>query len=48
MGIPAHMKFRDEVVVPVRRSMSPLAMVATGMFTGLLAFGLAWAFGLVH
>ena len=48
MGIPAHMRFRDEVVEPVRPRMSLLAMISAGLAAGLVAFGVAWAFGLVH
>jgi hypothetical protein len=42
------MKFSDEVEAPVRPRMSPFSMIATGMIAGMVAFGLAWAFGLVH
>ena len=48
MGIPAHMKFKDEIVEPVRPRMSAFATIALGLGAGLVTFGLAWAFGLVH
>ncbi len=47
MAIPAHMKFRDEILAPAKPRMSSLSMIVTGVLVGLVAFGAAWAFGLI-